>query len=101
LKDRALADRLAVKLGGLTKLLDAKFWVDEIYQSAIIEPLRKLGVFFFAVDRFIVDGLVWLVSFIPQLSGFALKLTTQRGYLQGYALTMIFGVTVILVLFFW
>jgi hypothetical protein len=30
-----------------------------------------------------------------------LKLTTQRGYLQGYALTMIFGVTVILVLFFW
>jgi NADH-quinone oxidoreductase subunit L len=101
LKDRAMADRLAVKFGGLTKLLDAKFWVDEIYQSAIVEPLRKLGVFFFAIDRFIVDGLVWLVSFIPQLSGFALKLTTQRGYLQGYALTMIFGVTVILVLFFW
>jgi NADH-quinone oxidoreductase subunit L len=101
LKDRATGDRLAVKFGGLTRLLDAKFWVDEVYQAAIIEPLRKLGVFFFAIDRFIVDGLVWLVSFIPQLSGFALKLTTQRGYLQGYALTMVLGVTVILVLFFW
>jgi NADH-quinone oxidoreductase subunit L len=101
LKDRALAGRLAEKFSGLARLLDAKFWVDEVYQGAIVEPLRKLGVFFFAVDRFIVDGLVWLVSFIPQLSGFALKLTTQRGYLQGYALTMVFGVTVILLLFFW
>jgi NADH-quinone oxidoreductase subunit L len=101
LKDRAAADRLADRFGGFVRLVDGKFWVDEIYQNGIVEPLRRLGVAFFAIDRFIIDGLVWLVSFIPQLSGFALKLTTQRGYLQGYALTMLFGVTIILVLFFW
>ena len=29
-----------------------------------------------------------------------LKLTTQRGYLQGYAATMLFGIVVILVIIF-
>jgi NADH-quinone oxidoreductase subunit L len=72
LKNRAAAERLAENFRGLVRLMDHKFWVDEIYQNAIVEPLRKLGVFFFAIDRFIVDGLVWLVSFIPQLGGFAL-----------------------------
>jgi hypothetical protein len=47
-----------------------------------------------------VDGLVWIAGFVPQLSGFALKLTTQRGYLQGYALTMILGIAVILLIVF-
>ena len=41
-----------------------------------------------------------MISFIPQLSGFALKLTVQRGYLQGYAVTMILGLAAILLLVF-
>ena len=43
-------------------------------------------------------GVVWLIGFVPQLSGFALKLTTQRGYLQGYAATMLLGIAVILLI---
>ena len=35
-----------------------------------------------------------------QAGGFALKLTTQRGYLQGYAVTMLLGVAVILLVVF-
>jgi hypothetical protein len=34
------------------------------------------------------------------LSGFVLKLTMQRGYLQGYAAAMFFGVLAILLLVF-
>jgi hypothetical protein len=41
------------------------------------------------------------VSFIPQMGGWILKLTTQRGYLQGYAATMLFGIAVILLIIFW
>jgi hypothetical protein len=59
-----------------------------------------LGNAFFLIDRMVVDGLVFVVGFIPQLSGFALKLTTQRGYLQGYALSMILGIAVILLVVF-
>jgi NADH-quinone oxidoreductase subunit L len=100
LKDRAAADRAAGRFPLLVRLLDHKYWVDEIYQNGIVEPLRNLGRSFFWIDRWIVDGLVWIAGFVPQLSGFALKLTTQRGYLQGYALTMILGIAVILLIVF-
>ncbi|HEY8666915.1 MAG TPA: NADH-quinone oxidoreductase subunit L [Tepidisphaeraceae bacterium] len=100
LKDRRAGDRLAAENPGVTEVLENKYWIDEIYQAAIVEPLRGLGRVFFTIDRFVVDGVVWLVGFVPQLSGFALKLTTQQGYLQGYAVTMLFGVAVILLIVF-
>ena len=52
----------------------------------------RIGRVFFAIDRIVVDGVIWAVGFVPQLGGFALKLTTQRGYLQGYAGAMAFGI---------
>ena len=100
LKDREKAEEIAASMPVVTNVLEHKYWVDEIYQAAIVEPLRKLGQMFFWFDRFIVDGVVWLFSFVPQLSGFSLKLSTQRGYLQGYAATMLLGVGVILLLLF-
>lgn len=101
LKDRAAGDRLAARFGGLTHLLEGKYWVDEVYQGMIVEPLRKLGRVFFLVDRIVVDGVVWVIGFIPQASGWTLKVTTQRGYLQGYAAAMLFGIAVILLVMFW
>jgi NADH-quinone oxidoreductase subunit L len=100
LKDRGLADRLAQKLGPIVTLVEHKFYVDEIYQAFIIEPLRMLGRVLFAIDTFLVDGIINMLGWIPQLSGFALKLTVQRGYLQGYATAMLFGLMVILMLIF-
>jgi NADH-quinone oxidoreductase subunit L len=100
LKDRRKGEALPEKFPQLARLLEAKYWVDEIYQDAIVEPLRSLGRAFFAIDRYVVDGIIWLISFIPQASGWALKLTTQRGYLQGYAATMLFGIAVILLIIF-
>src|SRR5258708_21923957 len=73
LKSRATSDKLASDLAPITRMLEEKYWVDEIYQDCIVDPLREMGKMFFAIDRYVVDGLVWLVSFIPQLSGFALK----------------------------
>jgi NADH-quinone oxidoreductase subunit L len=100
LKDRPMADRVANAFGPLTRIVEHKFYVDEIYQACIIEPLRTSGKIFFAFDRFIVDGIINMLGWIPQLTGFTLKLTVQRGYLQGYATTMLFGIMVILVIIF-
>jgi NADH-quinone oxidoreductase subunit L len=100
LKERHRADELARNLAPISRILEAKYWVDEIYQGVIVESLRALGRVFFAIDRFVVDGLVWLVSFIPQAGGWVLKLGVQRGYLQGYAAAMLFGVAVILLVIF-
>jgi NADH:ubiquinone oxidoreductase subunit 5 (subunit L)/multisubunit Na+/H+ antiporter MnhA subunit len=100
LKERARAEQIAAGLQPLTGLLEGKYWIDELYDAAIVKPLQHIARVFFMIDRAVVDGAVWAVSFVPQLSGFALKLTTQRGYLQGYAATMFFGVLAILLLVF-
>jgi NADH-quinone oxidoreductase subunit L len=98
LKERKRAEQIAAGLQPLTSMLEGKYWIDELYDAAIVEPLRHTAKVFFAVDRVVIDSVVWAISFVPQLSGFALKLTTQRGYLQGYAATMFFGVLAILLL---
>jgi NADH-quinone oxidoreductase subunit L len=101
LKDRAASDKLARQFSGITRLLEGKFWVDEVYQDAIVEPIRRLGRAFFMVDQIVINGLVWMLGFIPRACGFTLRQTTQRGYLQGYAATMIFGIAIILMIIFW
>jgi NADH-quinone oxidoreductase subunit L len=100
LADRKMADRMLEWFRGAANVLDHKYWVDEIYQQGIVEPLRNLGRAFYLFDRAVIDGIVWLISFIPQASGLILKRSTQRGYLQGYAVTMLFGIAVILILIF-
>jgi NADH-quinone oxidoreductase subunit L len=100
LKDRARAERIAAGLQPLTGLLEGKYWIDDLYDAAVVKPLRHLGKIFFAVDRLIIDRVVWITGMVPQLSGTALRLTMQRGYLQGYAATMLFGVLAILLLCF-
>ncbi len=100
LKNRALGEQVVASFRPLARLLEGKYWVDEIYNAMIVRPLRMIGSYFFAVDRIIVDGLVSMVSFIPNVFGFAFKFSVQRGSLQGYASAMLFGVVVILLLVF-
>jgi NADH-quinone oxidoreductase subunit L len=101
LKDRAMADRLARQLGPITTLIENKYWVDQIYQGLVVEPLRFLGKIDYAIDTYIVDLLlVNLPGWLAQAWGFVLKLVVQQGFLQGYAGVMLFGVALILLLVF-
>jgi NADH-quinone oxidoreductase subunit L len=100
LKDRPRAERIAASAPGITRLLEAKYWVDEIYHNGIVEPLRGLGRAMFAADKWVIDLVVSGIAMVPQAAGFALKLSTQRGYLQGYAVTMLLGIAVILLIVF-
>jgi NADH-quinone oxidoreductase subunit L len=100
LKDRARSEQIARAVQPLTNLLEGKYWIDELYHAVIVEPLRHVARVFFAIDRVIIDSVVWLISFVPQLSGFVVKLSMQRGYLQGYAAGMMFGVLAIVLLVF-
>jgi NADH-quinone oxidoreductase subunit L len=98
--DRKLAETIALRLKPLTRLLEGKYWVDEIYQGGIVEPLRELGRAFFVIDQMVVDKLVEIVGYLPMIPGFVLKFSTQRGFLQGYAAAMLLGIAAILVLIF-
>jgi NADH-quinone oxidoreductase subunit L len=100
LKSRQRAEALAAEYPQLTSVLEHKYWVDEIYDAIFVRPLHMLGEICYACDRFVIDGLIWAISFIPQAGGWFLKLTTQRGYLQGYAVAMLLGIAVILMVIF-
>jgi NADH-quinone oxidoreductase subunit L len=100
LKYREKSVEIAARYPAIIRVLEGKYFVDEIYQRMIVEPLRALGRACVAFDNFIIDGILWLISFAPQASGFVLKVSTQRGYLQGYSVTMILGVVVILLYVF-
>ncbi len=82
-------------LGALWNVWHRKYWVDELYDAALVRPLRGLGHFFYGVDRYGVDGVLWLIAAVPR--GLSLGLSfLQRGALQGYALSMVVGLAVIL-----
>jgi NADH-quinone oxidoreductase subunit L len=79
----------------LQRLLFHKYYVDEVYDTIIVKPLRKTGSFCYGMDRYVIDGLVWVVTAIPR--GLALALRAfQQGALQGYALTMAGGLAIVL-----
>jgi len=99
LKNRAKAEDLAQSAQPFTAIVQGKFFVDEIYQGLIVEPLRTLGSKLDGFDKFI-DVMVALVGNILQIFGYLLKLTMQRGYLQGYAAAMLLGIVAILLFFF-
>src|SRR5205085_370121 len=66
LQDRRRAEEIARRVPNLTRAIEHKYWVDEIYQAMIVEPLRALGRLFFTIDRYVVDGTVGFVIFVPQ-----------------------------------
>jgi NADH-quinone oxidoreductase subunit L len=100
LKDRVRGERIAEDLAPISRLLEHKYWVDEIYQSLIVDPLWFAGESAYRFDKWIVDLLVNMVGWICQLTGYFVKFTTQRGYLQGYAAAMLLGLAAILLLVF-
>ncbi|MGD8453271.1 MAG: NADH-quinone oxidoreductase subunit L [Phycisphaerae bacterium] len=87
----------AEALGGLFRLWHAKWYVDELYDRVFVRPLRGLGHVCFGVDRFGLDGLVWLVSAVPRGLGAGLR-AGQQGAVQGYALCMLIGLAVLLLI---
>ena len=100
LKNRPRAEQIAGKLQPVTGWIEGKFWIDELYQHTIVHSLRELGQAFYLIDRYVVDSLVSIIGFLPLVPGFGLKLSTQRGYLQGYATVMLLGLAAILIFIF-
>ena len=85
---------------GLYQLSERKFFLDELYQGLIVLPVRGLAVVCYAVDRWLVDGLVNTVGRIPPLLGRTLR-PLQMGFVQFYAVVMALGVLLLIVACYW
>ena len=89
--------RLAGQLGPLYRASLAKFGIDELYTSALVWPTRFLGVAANFVDKFLVDGIVQAVAWMPGGLGKQVLGRAQNGLVQYYAAVTALSVCVLFV----
>jgi len=82
---------------GVYRLLWGKYHVDELYDLSIVRPTRQVGRICVGIDDYLVDSLLWVVTAFPRGIAYLLRVM-QSGLLQGYALSMVAGVVVLLLL---
>ena len=81
---------------GFGKILENKWYVDELYDKVIVNPLHQLGGFLKnTIDNKVVDGLVNGVGRVVNYSSRQMRLL-QSGQVGNYVLLMV----VSMVLFF-
>ena len=90
------------KSEGLHKLLYNKYYVDEIYQAAMVSPLVWLSrnVLWKVVDAGVIDGTVNGVAHGAEAVGDTLR-HTQSGNTRSYAVWVIVGALLIFAIIFW
>ena len=91
-------DVLAGRLGGVYRVLENRYWVDEIYDRLVVRPLAALSrAFFKVVDGWIIDGLLHTSATVAELSGDLGRFTTT-GNARNYVLYFFLGIVILL---FW
>ena len=77
------------------ELIFNKYYVDEIYDMAVVDPIKESSNFLWTgVDNKVVDGAVnGSAGVVAWLSAHIRKLET--GFLQNYALAIVLGVALI------
>jgi NADH-quinone oxidoreductase subunit L len=87
-----MADSIASAFGGFYKLVYNKYFVDEIYDAAVVQPLvsGSRAVLWRGIDVGSIDGLVNGVASLARGVGSVLKLI-QSGNIRSYAAWVVFG----------
>ena len=92
----ALPRKLATSMQGLYQLSLNKFYIDELYDLIIIQPLHAVTRFCKTLDQYGIDSLIDLIGQMPRLLGSVFQ-PVQNGLVQYYALTMMVGLVVFLI----
>lgn len=94
-----IADRISGKFSVIYRTLLNKYYVDEVYEAAVVQPIQKGSetVLWKFTDNKIIDGVVNGTALIIQKSADLIR-HFQTGVAQFYALIMMLGIAVAL---FW
>ncbi|HEY2120049.1 MAG TPA: NADH-quinone oxidoreductase subunit L [Candidatus Acidoferrum sp.] len=87
---------------GLHKVLYNKYYVDELYQAAIVGPLMWLSrnILWKVVDVGVIDGTVNGIAHGTQAVGDTVR-RTQSGNTRSYAVWVVIGAIVVFGIIFW
>jgi NADH-quinone oxidoreductase subunit L len=102
LRRRDAADRLAASFAGLHRLLLNKYYVDEIYDAAIVQPINRSSErgLWRVVDAGLIDGTVNGAGSVVNGASAILR-RLQTGSMRAYALSVFVGVVLILGYYVW
>jgi NADH-quinone oxidoreductase subunit L len=102
LKRRDIADRMAAQFPGIHLLLLNKYYVDEVYDSALVQPIRVISQegLWRRFDVKLIDGAVNGAGAIVNGSAWVLR-RFQTGSVRAYAGSLFLGVILILGYYLW
>jgi len=102
LKRRSAADAVAARFAGLYRVLAHKYYVDEIYDATVVQPIRIVSEegLWKIVDVRAIDGAVNLVGGIVTGSSEGLR-RLQTGSVRAYAASLFLGVVMVLGYYLW
>jgi NADH-quinone oxidoreductase subunit L len=101
-RNREAASRLAERFIGLYTVLTNKYYVDEIYDAAIVQPIRIVAEqgLWKVVDVRVIDGSVNGVA--ESVRGWSeLLRRLQTGSVRAYAVSLLFGVVTLIGYYLW
>lgn len=94
--NRVAADALARRMRGIYALLLNKYYVDEIYDAVIVQPIKQGSIALWrGFDAAVIDGSVNGVGAVVRGSS-ALLRRLQTGSIRAYAASLFLGVVMIL-----
>ena len=96
------ATALEQQLSGVHRLLLNKYYIDEIYNAVIVQPLKQIstGALWKGVDAGLIDGTVNGVG--AGVQGFSSTLRrTQTGSVRTYAASLFLGAVLVLGWYLW
>jgi len=102
LKNRRAADQVAARFAGLHRLLLNKYYVDEIYDAAVVQPIRIVSQegLWKGVDAGFIDRSVNGVGDLVGIFSRAMR-RMQTGSVRAYAASLFVGVVLILGYYLW
>ena len=102
LKRPERADRVATQFAGAHRVLLNKYYVDELYNAVIVQPIKKVssGLLWRGVDAGVIDGTVNAVGLVVRGWSAVLR-RLQTGSVRAYAMSFFMGVVTILGYYLW
>jgi NADH-quinone oxidoreductase subunit L len=102
LKNRRAADHLAEQFAGPRRVLEHKYYVDDIYDAAVVQPIRitSENALWKLIDVRVIDGAVNGVGETVSSASELLR-RMQTGSVRAYAASLFLGVVLILGYYLW
>jgi NADH-quinone oxidoreductase subunit L len=102
IRNRSAADAVARQFAGLYRLLLNKYYVDELYDAAIVQPIKVVstGALWKGVDAGLIDGTVNGVGALVRAGSGGLR-RLQTGSVRTYAAGLFLGAALILGWYLW